>query len=96
MDLRGRVMKRRKWDSKTKAIIVLQGLKGRTVADICNEHQIGQSEYYRLREEFLIKMPQIFEHNAKKEEALQRENTKLKNIIGELTLELKKVNEWVA
>ena len=33
-------MKRRKWDSKTKADIVLQGLKGTAVSDICIEHKI--------------------------------------------------------
>jgi len=86
-------MKRRKWDAKTKALVVLQGLKGRLVADICNEHQICQSEYYRWREEFLAKMPQIFENHDQKEKHLIQENTKLKNLVGELSLELKKVNE---
>jgi hypothetical protein len=36
-------MQRRKWDAKTKAIIVLEGLKGKPVADICTEHQISQA-----------------------------------------------------
>jgi transposase InsO family protein len=83
-------MKRRKWESKTKAMVVLQGLKGRLVADICNEHQISQSEYYRWREEFLAKMPQLFENHDKKEALLLQENTRLKKLVGELTLELKK------
>lgn len=86
-------MKRRKWDAKTKALIVLQGLKGKLVADICNEHRICQSEYYRWREEFLAKMPQIFDNHDKREEGLRMENAKLKHLVGELTLELKKVNE---
>jgi len=86
-------MKRRRWDSKAKALVVLQGLKGRLVADICNEHQICQSEYYRWREEFLTKMPQIFDKSDKREERLLQENAKLKNLVGELALELKKVNE---
>jgi transposase-like protein len=86
-------MKRRKWDSKTKALIVLQGLKGKPVAEICNEHQICQSEYYRWREEFLTKMPQLFDNHDKREASLRIENAKLKTLVGELTLELKKVNE---
>ena len=53
-------MKRRKWDSKTKATIVLEGLKGKAVIIICQEH-----------------------HS-------QQENTRLKKLVGELTLELKK------
>ncbi len=31
-------MQRRKFDAKTKSAIVLEGLKGRSVADICNEY----------------------------------------------------------
>ncbi|MCL2615355.1 MAG: transposase [Dehalococcoidia bacterium] len=86
-------MKRRKWDSKTKALIVLQGLKGRQVSDICNEYQICQSEYYRWRDEFLTKMPQLFDNHDRREESLRMENAKLKHLVGELTLEFKKVNE---
>ena len=32
-------MARRKWDAKTKALIVIEGLKGKPVAEICTEHQ---------------------------------------------------------
>lgn len=37
-------MKRRKWDAKTKAIIVLEGLKGKPVVTICQDHQISQAQ----------------------------------------------------
>ena len=40
-------MKRRIWDSKSKARIVLEGLQGRSVASLCSEYQITQSMYYR-------------------------------------------------
>ena len=36
---------RRQWDSKTKAKIVLEGLKGRSIVDICTEYVISQSMY---------------------------------------------------
>jgi transposase-like protein len=36
-------MKRRKWDANTKAMIVIEGLKGKPVAELCTEHQISQS-----------------------------------------------------
>ena len=49
-------MKRRNWDPKTKATIVLQGLKGQPIVDLCNEHQISQTQYYLWREEFLMAM----------------------------------------
>ena len=35
-------MKRRIWDSKSKARIVLEGLQGRSVASLCSEYQITQ------------------------------------------------------
>jgi transposase-like protein len=88
-------MNRRKWDPKAKAAVVLQGLRGRSLSEICNEHGISQSEYYRWRGQFLERMPQLFGDNGKREENLRRENTHLKKIIGEMTLELKKLNEYL-
>jgi transposase-like protein len=87
-------MTRRKWDPKTKATIVLQGLKGRPVADICIEHQISQAQYYQWREQFMTRMPQLFATTERREQTLTRENTRLKKIIGDLTVELKKTDEW--
>jgi len=87
-------MPRRKWDPKTKADIVLQGLKGRPVADICTEHQISQAQYYQWREQFMEKMPRLFSNTERREQSLARENSRLKKIIGELTVELKKINGW--
>ena len=37
-------MHKRQWDAKTKALIVIEGLKGKPVAGICNEHQISPSQ----------------------------------------------------
>ena len=88
-------MKRRKWDPKTKAMIVVEGLKGKQVADICIEHQISQSQYYQWRDQFLSHMSQLFISNGRKEKALTRENERLKRIIGDLTVELKKTEEWL-
>ena len=42
-------MKKRLWTSEQKLQIVMQGIKGRAVSEICNEHQIGQSQYYLWR-----------------------------------------------
>jgi len=87
-------MKRRKWDPKTKATIVLQGFKGKPVVDICTENQISQAQYYQWRDQFIRKMPELFLNTGRREQSLVRENSRLKRIIGELTVELKKVNEW--
>lgn len=88
-------MKRRQWDSKTKTLIVLQGLKGRSVAALCAEHQISQAQYYQWRDQFLQNAPKAFD--TRKEDAqrahLERQVSRLKNLVGELTLELKKNDE---
>ncbi len=87
-------MPRRKWDPQTKATVVLQGIKGRPVADICIEHQISQAQYYQWREQFMTRMPELFLKTERREQSLERENGRLKKLIGELTVELKKINEW--
>ena len=86
-------MKRRRWDAKTKAMIVLQGLKGKPINDLCIEHQIGQTQYYRWRDQFLANMHQAFDSKDGKEAALTRENLRLRQVIGDLTVELKKSEE---
>jgi transposase-like protein len=88
-------MQRRKWDAKIKARIVIQGLQGRSVAEICNEYQISQSLYYQWRDQFLTYAANAFEvHQHSRQEArLVHENAKLKKLVGELMLELKKSDE---
>lgn len=90
-------MERRKWDSKTKMGVVLLGLKGRPVAEICNEYQISQAQYYKWRDQFLEQGHKAFETMkiSQKEARLERENQRLKNLVGELTLELKKSDEYL-
>ena len=81
-------MKYRKWDSKTKAKIVLEGLENKIpLAELCNRYQISQSQYYYWLNEFQAKAHQIFEsaRRTKKERNLQEENRKLKRIIANLT-----------
>ncbi len=88
-------MHRRKWDAKTKAMIVLEGLKGKPVGELCNEHQISQAQYYQWRDQFLAHAPKAFEvhEQTQREARLARENARLKTLVGELTLELKKSDE---
>jgi transposase-like protein len=81
-------MHRRKWDAKTKAMIMLEGLKGKPVAELCNEHQISQARYYQWRDQFLAHAAKDFEvhHDHQKEARLERENARLKTLVGELLL----------
>ena len=88
-------MRRRKWDSKTKALIVLQGLKGKPMAELCTEHQISQAQFYQWRDQFLANASKTFEvhQQTQREARLEQENGRLKKLVGELTLELKKSEE---
>lgn len=88
-------MKRRRWTNQEKAALVVEGLKGRPVADICLEHQISQGQYYRWRDVFLAHADHVFDAAKpnRAEERLKRENAKLKTCVAELTLELKK-SDW--
>ena len=83
-------MKRRKWDAKVKAQVVIQGLRGTPIDQICNEHQISQAMYYKWRDEFLSNAQRAFEQPEKHTAALKEETRYLKRLVGELTVELKK------
>ena len=43
-------MKRRRWKPEQKALIVLEGLKGRPIGALCAEHEISQAQYYQWRD----------------------------------------------
>ncbi len=88
-------MKKRQWTSEQKLQIVMQGARGRPVSEICNEYLIGQSQYYLWRDQFLQNAGKVFEmpRATQQQTRLERENEKLKAMVGELTMELKK-SDW--
>ena len=59
-------MKRRKWDAKAKAIIVLEGLKGKPAATICQDYQIRQAQYYQWRDQFLANAPKTLRSRSRR------------------------------
>lgn len=86
-------MSRRKWSSKDKFMIVLEGLKGKVpLGELCAKFQISQAQYYKWRDQLLANGPKVFDNGSvdKNTERLLSEITALKGIIGELTVELKK------
>jgi transposase-like protein len=86
-------MERRQWKSHEKLKIVLEGLSGQIeITKLCAKYQITQSQYYQWRDHLLQFGHQAFETKniTKKEQHLNLENAKLKRLVGELTLELKK------
>jgi len=88
-------MKKRKWTSQEKLRIVLEGLSGQIeITKLCAKYQIAQTQYYQWRDHLLKHGHQAFETKniTKKEQYLEQEVKKLKNIIGDLTVELKKAS----
>lgn len=81
---------RRKWDPKTKAKIVLEGLMGGCVNELCRTHDLRPGQYYKWRGHFLENSYLAFEKPLapQTESELAAENEELKKLVGELTLEL--------
>jgi len=88
-------MKRRTWDSKTKTKIVLEGLKGRSVSELCSEYQISQNQYYLWRDRFLSESHRAFENDCHpgRERRLKSRIAHLERTLGAVTFELKKLEE---
>lgn len=88
-------MHEEKRSAKEKSLIVLEGLRGRPVVDICATHGVSQSFYYAWRDKFLANASDIFEVDKKngKEQRILRENMRLKQSLAETILELKKIEE---
>ena len=86
-------MQRRHWTSQEKMRIVLEGLSGQIeITKLCAKYKIAQTQYYQWRDQLLKFGHQAFENKqiTKKEQNLEQEVKKLKSIIGDLTVELKK------
>ena len=86
-------MKRRKWTNEQKFKIVLSGLQSNcSVAELCNRHEIQQSQYYDWRDKLLREGATVFQTNdsSKREEQMRNKMAKMEQVIGKLTLELKK------
>lgn len=88
-------MKAKKWTSMQKFQIVIEGLKNQEkVADLCNRYGVAQSQYYKWRDQFLEHGVKAFEPQADKQLMYAKaENQRLKSIIGDLTIELKKTEK---
>ncbi|MCM8811505.1 MAG: hypothetical protein NC910_00445 [Candidatus Omnitrophica bacterium] len=63
---------------------MLQGLKGKPVAELCTEHQISQVQFYQGRDQFLANAPKLFELPlaTQREARLAHENAKLRSLVG--------------
>ena len=81
---------KKQWNGKEKLAIVLQGLKSdRSISELCNEHGITQGMYYKWRDQLLTDGAKLFDRGGVDHvrERLEIENRRLKETIGELTVE---------
>lgn len=86
-------MKRKTWSKELKFKIVLEGLQGHIpVSELCTKYEVHQSQYYTWRDQFLRDGMQVFQSSdaTKREEQLKKKMAKMEQVIGKLTLELKK------
>ena len=82
-------MQRRNWSVDEKLAIVLEGLKEKkAVAEICQEHQISQSLYYRWRDKFLEAGKKGLTNGFGDDKLSKLEIERLQKIIGKQTIQI--------
>ena len=93
---------RRKFNSEEKIRIILEGLKGEdSIAAICRREGIAPSLYYKWSKTFLqagkrrLKGDTLREANSDEVSELRQENEQLKQLVAELSLKNRVVNEVI-
>ena len=90
---------KKKWSPEEKLAVVLDGLKGRPVRDLCREYGISETQYYKWREEAINGMKQGLKDKRRKEwrdKSWEVERNRLLKMIGEQQLIIdiqKKISE---
>lgn len=83
-----------KFSNSKKIHIVLEGIKSGHIGELCSNYGINQATYYKWRDKVLKSGDKIFSSKEGKEtELLKKQICKLKETVGDLTLELKK-SDW--
>ena len=92
-------MKRSNWTTEEKLSVVLEGLNGsKSVSEICREHGISQTLYYRWRDKFLEGARSGLENGSSDDKAHRSEVERLQKLIGKQAIQLeilKKTEELV-
>ena len=83
-------MQRRTWTADEKLAVVMAGLRQtQSVAGLCRDHQISQTQFYKWRDQFLEGGKQALlgvKHDATKQ--FERKVEQLERIIGKQTVAL--------
>jgi transposase len=79
--------KYRTFTPEFKAQVVLQVLSGtKSIAEVCREHQLKDSVFYRWRDEFLQNAAKVFQTDEHRQE--QARIAELERLVGRLSLQL--------
>lgn len=82
-------MKPRKWTAEEKLAIVLEGLKEkRSISDICREHKISQTLYYKWRDKFLEAGKRGLQNGSPSDSHYKADIEKLQKIIGKQAIQI--------
>ncbi len=79
--------KRRVFSPEFKAQCVLEVLSGRSIADVCREHELKYDLLVRWKAQFLANAPRLF-HLEQPSQTDQARIAELERMIGRLTMEL--------
>lgn len=81
--------KRKTYTAEFKFSLVMEGIRGeKPIAQLCREHDVTESLYYKWRDQFLEQAPHIFADQRHPKEDKQAEKiAELERIIGQLTVE---------
>jgi len=90
---------KKKWSEDEKLAVVLDGIKGRGVREICKEYGISAAQYYKWRDEAINGMKDNLKDKRKKQwrdNSWEVERNRLLKMIGEQQLIIdiqKKISE---
>ncbi len=76
-------MPRAKWSEGQIIGILKQVEAGRTVIEVCREHGVGESTFYKWRSKY----GGLEVNEARRLKALEDENVRLKRVVADLTLD---------
>jgi Transposase and inactivated derivatives len=93
---------RRKYSSEEKIRIVLEGLRGETtIAELCRREGISPNVYYTWSKEFMeagkhrLEGNTLREANTSEVQQLKKENSQLKELVAEISLENKIIKKSI-
>jgi len=76
-------MPRAKWSQEQIIGILKQVEAGRTVVEVCREHGVGESTFYKWKSKY----GGLEINEARRLKSLEDENSRLKRIVADLTLD---------